>query len=219
MHETAQRLFLALQQVRGIGEIEGPSDVARAMNVTPNVITNWQTRGVSRDGMAAAEERHNIRALYLRTGVEPMFTTGTSRSKSEVMPGVPVIGEARLGDRGYYEVQEFAKGSDGYLRIEREPGDYALRCFGDSMRPTIKPGQYVVVKTRRKPKRRDTVVCETKDGRRMIKILNDEYDDGLVELTSINEDFKPITLDRSEIDHLYYVIGPLPADFYQPTGS
>lgn len=126
-----------------------------------------------------------------------------------------VVGEARLGDNGFFDENPYASGSDGWVQYPGRAGTYALRCKGDSMRPRIKPGEFVVVEQNGRVREGDEVVCQTTDGRRMIKILNRRFD-GMVELTSINDKHDPITLDDDEIAHMHPVAAILKPSMYYP---
>lgn len=46
-----------------------PSQLAVRLNVAPQVVTNWASRGISDKGMLEIEEATGIRALWLKTGV------------------------------------------------------------------------------------------------------------------------------------------------------
>lgn len=127
----------------------------------------------------------------------------------------PVVGEARLGDNGFFEENPYPSGSDGWVQYPGKNGTYALRCKGDSMRPRIKPGEFVVIEPSGRVHEGDEVVCQTTDGRRMIKILNRRFD-GMVELTSINDKHDPITLDDDEIAHMHSVAAILKPSMYYP---
>ncbi|MEN9316499.1 MAG: hypothetical protein RIS35_2892, partial [Pseudomonadota bacterium] len=59
---------------------------------------------------------------------------------------IPVVGTAQLGDNGHFVELEYPVGhGDGYVDIaSRDPNAYALRCRGDSMKPRIQAGEFVV---------------------------------------------------------------------------
>lgn len=65
MHITAARLMRAAKELKGA---DGPSEVARLLNVAPQMITNWMARGVSRNGMVTAERLIGCSASWLMTG-------------------------------------------------------------------------------------------------------------------------------------------------------
>ncbi len=129
--------------------------------------------------------------------------------------GIPVVGTAQLGDDGYWLEMEFPVGhGDGWVRYPaRDPNAYALRCKGDSMRPRIKNGEFVVVEPNTPFKPGHDVLVRDKRGRAMVKVFNFERD-GSIEVGSVNEDHKAITLTLEEIDKIHRVVAVLSPDAY-----
>lgn len=121
----------------------------------------------------------------------------------------PVVGYVMGGDRGYYDELAYATGhGEGYVRYPtRDRNTYALRVRGDSMRPRLQPGEYVVVAPNHQVAPGDEVVVKTTDGRVLVKKLGARRS-GLVELQSVNEtDHPPISLEETEILFMHYVAG------------
>lgn len=129
--------------------------------------------------------------------------------------GVPVVGTAQLGDDGYWLETEHPTGhGEGFVQYPtKDQNAYALRVKGDSMRPRIKPGEFVVIEPNHAVVPGDEVMVKTKDGRSMVKLLGSRRN-GLVELLSINEDHRPITLDEAQVDKMHYVGGIIKASLY-----
>lgn len=75
MHETAERLYFCAKQLRGIS---GQSELARALNVSPQMVKNWESRGISFEGMLKAERELGCRAVWLWTGQGTAQTSGAS---------------------------------------------------------------------------------------------------------------------------------------------
>lgn len=128
---------------------------------------------------------------------------GTNASE----PRIPVVANVQFGDEGYWQDTEHPTGhGEGFIVYPtRDKNAYALRGKGDSMRPRIKPGEYVVILPGHQIAMGDEVMVQTKNGRSMIKQLGSRRN-GTVELISINEnDHRPITLEESEIVKMHYV--------------
>jgi phage repressor protein C with HTH and peptisase S24 domain len=127
----------------------------------------------------------------------------------------PVVGTAQLGDDGYWLELDFPVGhGDGFvLYPSRDPNAYAVRCKGDSMRPRIKPGEFAVLAPNHAFIPGDEILLKDLRGRAMIKVFNFERD-GLVELASINEDHRPITIDKEQIAVMHYVEAICKASLY-----
>lgn len=60
-----KRLFQAAEEKHGITT---PGELARRLNLSPQTVNNWGIRGISREGMLAAEEQLGISALWLKQG-------------------------------------------------------------------------------------------------------------------------------------------------------
>lgn len=123
-------------------------------------------------------------------------------------PGVPVVGTAKLGDDGNFCELEYPVGhGDG--RIDwpsRDPNAYALRCKGDSMKPRIRHGEYVVVEPNHAVSPGDEVLVKSKDGRVMVKQLA-YIRDGMVYLDSVNEMHPRLSIQQDQLDAFHYVAG------------
>jgi phage repressor protein C with HTH and peptisase S24 domain len=127
----------------------------------------------------------------------------------------PVVGTAQLGSDGYWLELDYPVGhGDGFVRYpSRDPNAYALRCKGDSMRPRIKPGEFIVVEPNHAYAPGEEVVIKDRAGRVMVKVFNFNRG-GVVEFSSINEDHKPITLETNEIEYIHYVAGIFKPSLY-----
>jgi phage repressor protein C with HTH and peptisase S24 domain len=130
---------------------------------------------------------------------------------------IPVVGTAQLGDDGYWHEQEFPVGhGDGHVRYySDDPNCYALRVKGDSMRPRIKPGEFVVVEPNAATAPGDEVLVKVRDGRRMVKILHSRRN-GQLELYSVNDLHRPLTLDEEQVEAVHRVLGIAPPMLYFP---
>ncbi|EAB3658217.1 helix-turn-helix domain-containing protein [Salmonella enterica] len=121
---------------------------------------------------------------------------------------VPIIGGAQLGNGGHWTNMQYPVGfGDGYINWPtRDPDAYAVRCTGDSMKPRIKDGEYVVIEPNHQFLPGDEVLVVTKDERAMVKTFLYERD-GEVMVMSINEEHLPIRFSLSEIESIHYVAG------------
>jgi phage repressor protein C with HTH and peptisase S24 domain len=130
---------------------------------------------------------------------------------------IPVVGTAQLGDDGFWAELEFPVGhGEGYVQyFSTDPNAYALRVKGDSQRPRIKPGEFVVVEPNTSVSPGDEVVVKVKDGRRMVKILQSRRN-GQLELYSVNDLHRPITLDEEQVEDVHYVAGIAKPSLYIP---
>jgi phage repressor protein C with HTH and peptisase S24 domain len=77
IHETMSRVYQAAKELRGI---EGPAEVARLLNESPQLINNWERRGVSSSGLLKIALTLGCRAAWLSTGEGSMIETATDHS-------------------------------------------------------------------------------------------------------------------------------------------
>ena len=121
---------------------------------------------------------------------------------------VPVVGSAKFGDNGYRAELEYPVGhGDGFVEFpSRDKQAYALRCIGDSMRPRIKDGEFVVIYPTHAPHPGDEVLVKTTDGRVMVKELAYIRDD-VMTLLSVNEAHGKMNIPLHEVEQCHYVAG------------
>lgn len=105
MHETARRLFEAIQTISK-GQVDGfasPGAVGAYIGVAPAVITNWKKRGISKDGRLDVNAKHGINPYWLETGEGEMLSgaaantidvEATDVTNRRALPGATAQAEA-----------------------------------------------------------------------------------------------------------------------------
>lgn len=68
IHHSAERLYAAVAALRGV---RGQSAVARLLNVSPQILGNWEVRGVSQGGAIAVEALLGVPANWVLSGQVP----------------------------------------------------------------------------------------------------------------------------------------------------
>lgn len=128
-----------------------------------------------------------------------------------------VVGMAQLGDNGFWADIEYPVGhGDGSINWPTtDPDAYAIECSGDSMRPRIKHGEYVIVEPNHPIQPGEEVLVKSKDGRVMVKELAYKAG-GRYTLLSVNEAHGKIVLHEDEIDKMHYVAGIAKKSMWQP---
>jgi phage repressor protein C with HTH and peptisase S24 domain/DNA-binding XRE family transcriptional regulator len=128
-----------------------------------------------------------------------------------------VVGMAQLGDNGFWADIEYPVGhGDGHINWPTDdPDAYAIECSGDSMRPRIKHGEFVIVEPNHPIQPGDEVMVKSKDGRVMVKELAYKAV-GRYTLLSINEAHGKITLHEDEIEKMHYVAGIAKLSMWHP---
>lgn len=151
---------------------------------------------------------------------------GLERSKDNHRAGrakdgrVPVVGNAQLGNEGYFEALDFPPGhGDGYLNIHSDdPDAYGLKVTGDSMLPRIKNGEFVLIEPNKSYFSGDEVMVRTVAGRTMIKEFI-YLRDGMYRLDSVNAEHMPIHIAESEVLEIHLVGGILKSSRFLHSAS
>lgn len=193
------------------------SELARAIGISYQAVKKVReglSSQFSTDNNIAAARRLGVNSDWLATGkgqrvAPPAVAEEHSIYLTKPMhPGVPVVGTAQLGDEGHFVELQYPVGhGDG--RIDwptRDPNAYALRCKGDSMKPRIRHGEYVIVEPNHAVVPGDEVLVKAKDGRVMVKQLA-YVRDGMVYLDSVNEQHPRISILQEDIEAFHFVAG------------
>lgn len=124
----------------------------------------------------------------------------------------PVVGMAQLGDNGFWAELETPVGfGDGHIPFPaKSPNAYALRCSGDSMKPRIKNGEFVIVDPSLPVAPGDEVLVKASDGRVMVKELLYIRDNN-VHLMSVNEAHGKLSIPLSGVECLHRIAGIMPS--------
>lgn len=124
---------------------------------------------------------------------------------------VAIVGIGQGGPDGYISINDYAAGDgDGYIyTYSPDPDAYGIRVRGDSMRPRIKSGEYIVAEPNIEAQPGDDVVVRRKDGRALVKELL-WIRDGEASLGSINNGIPPITMQMNEIESIHRLAAIVP---------
>lgn len=114
---------------------------------------------------------------------------------------VPLLGFAQAGAGGHFDDSGFPAGKgwdEVALPSASDEHAYALEISGDSMKPTYRDGDVIVVSPGTPIRRGDRVVVKTSGGEVMVKELK-RRTAKLLELASINPAHADRTLDADEV--------------------
>ena len=120
---------------------------------------------------------------------------------------VPIVGMARAGADGFFDEAGFPVGADETVRFPDLGEDrvYALEIAGDSMEPTYRAGDVVIVQPGAAVRRGDRIVVRTRAGEVMAKVLG-RKNDQTIELISLNLAHKPRELPVAEVDWIARIL-------------
>jgi phage repressor protein C with HTH and peptisase S24 domain len=165
MHETTERLYLA---ARILKKTEGQSAVARLLNTSPQTVKNWESRGVSRQGMIDAQRLIGCRSTWIETGEGEMVDSPASSLLPEDSALIPIslsdhpdlVEVPRVkfklsaGVSGFAIDVEQGNGKPIFFRDDwfkvngyRPEKLFAVRIYGQSMEPRLWEGDLVVINT------------------------------------------------------------------------
>lgn len=118
-----------------------PADIARAMNISQQTLKNWESRGISKEGLIAAEGAFGCTAVWLETGEGEKLVTQTkhqtTRIPSKQNPEDSNISEAThpehiqavielmysVDERGMRKIRDAAEDAiDRYRALQKELG-------------------------------------------------------------------------------------------------
>lgn len=159
----------------------------------------------------------DVHPLWLKNGDErfiPEWMGGKALPENHFTDGptlgnfsaIPVVGSAQLGDNGHWSALDYPVGfGDGLITYpSRDKNAYALRCVGDSMKPRIRDGEFVIVEPNSEPIPGDEILLKTQDGRVMVKTLLYQRDDK-IHVMSVNEAHPPQAFALADIDKIHLV--------------
>jgi phage repressor protein C with HTH and peptisase S24 domain len=165
-----------------------PTTFNKSKRITPDGRQRWpSTESVSKS-LAATN-----------TGVETFVELIEGTGKA--MRNVPLIGLAQAGNGGFFDDAGFpaGKGWDEIAAVAvNDEHAYALQISGDSMKPTYRSGDVIIVSPAAQVRKGDRVVVKTKDGEVMAKELRRKTAKS-IELASINPSHRDRTFQVKDI--------------------
>lgn len=222
MHPTVIRLLdYARKATKGSPKaVSDFVDLQGLLDVTSAVMTNWKSRGVSKDGALKAERMLGCAANWLLTGEGDEEASKRHRSSGAVtevdqnyLPGfealsIPVMAQAGAMGRG--EEQMSDEVVVGRLTVSPQWVSRTLKPltdiknlrfihgYGDSMQPTFQDGDILLVDSGVKDPDIDGVYVMEANGRIYIKRVRQRLD-GKYEISSDNATVKTVdVLDGSQ---------------------
>jgi hypothetical protein len=200
MHPQMTRLYKIALESHGI---RGPAALARALNATPQTVTNWETRGISRQGLLVAQSKLKVAAEWLEHGVGAALV----QDSPSVLPAS--LGTTRIPvmDANTYKV---GAGFDStnpleYLMTDLEvsPKSFALGIVDLSMATEFSPGDRVIIDPDVNPMPGDYVAAVVGSQPMMFRKYRPrgESDDGTIfELAPLNDDYPK---HRSDLERIH----------------
>src|SRR6266850_2584987 len=127
---------------------------------------------------------------------------------ARTMQSVPLLGLAQAGSGGHFDDSGFPAGrgwDEVALPQASDEHAYALEISGDSMKPTYRDGDIIVVSPGTPIRRGDRVVVKTTGGEVMVKELKRRTAKTL-ELQSLNPNHVDRTLAATDVDWIARIV-------------
>mgnify|MGYP001270295596 FL=1 len=201
-HSQIWRAIDALAAKRGLSA----SGLARAAGLDPTTFN--KSKRQSADGRARWPSTESIaRALTAAEASWDEFAALLAGHAGAVGRAIPIVGMARAGADGFFDENGFPVGADETVHFPDLGDDrvYALEIAGDSMEPTYRAGDIVVVQPGAAVRRGDRIVVRTRAGEVMAKVLG-RRNDQMIELISLNPAHAPRELPTAEIDWIARIV-------------
>ena len=190
MHESARRLYEAVSVISK-GKSTAQGEVAVFVGITPQVLNNWESRGVSKQGRLALHKLHGINPDWIDTGEGEMLQV--ARSPASVNDPAPPIDLENNPDYPAVRRVKFklSAGASGFgIEYSDEEGApivfqrqwyearglrpeklFAVKVANGSMEPGLYHDDTVVVNTESREPKDGVVFAVNYEGEMVIKRL------------------------------------------------
>ena len=176
-----------------------PSGLAKRAGLDPTTFN--KSKRTLLDGRLRWPSTESISKILDATGASiEEFVALMGKTAPRLKP-VPIIGLAQAGAGGYFDDGGFpvGKGWDEVLFPDLpDEHVYALEVSGESMMPTYRDGDRIVVSPTAPVRRGDRVVLKTKDGEIMAKELRRQTAK-TIELRSLNPEHEDRTFSINDV--------------------
>lgn len=212
IHPTMARIFERTGK--------SPSEIASAINASPQSVTNWSKRGISKAGAVDIAEKFGLSVDWILTGNSPLIDVQTLGS----LQVMPVINQKELefeGDRLEYSyhdevyvtesdkeplvLESSTEPSKMKKSIARKAGASVSHIFsynleGDSMSPKIMDKACVTADTSKKVIKDGKIYLFRHGVMRRTKYLYNRPDGGLLIRSENKEEYPDEIVPKDEMD-------------------
>lgn len=194
MHESMKRLYEAARILKGA---ETPTEVAKLLDTTPQVLNNWERRGISKEGLLTAQEAIGCRAEWVKKGIGLMvgFATGHGLEGCDIATGsdavsndtvrtnsrlrthrLPLLTWEQVGKVGIVPMESLDIASFMESPFQSSDTSFLLELGSESMIPEYRAGEVIQVDPLVVPRHGDDVVALFLSGRSTFRRLVDSED-------------------------------------------
>jgi phage repressor protein C with HTH and peptisase S24 domain len=195
---THHQIWTALDRLAERSDLS-PSGLAKKSGLDPTTFN--KSKRITPDGRARWPSTESIAKARSATGASVESFVSLIGESNGTAQAVPLIGFAEAGTGGYFDDGGFPVGK-GWDEIAfpavTDEHAYALEISGESMQPTYRDGDVIIVSPAAPVRRGDRVVVKTKNGEVMVKELKRQTAKQ-VELKSLNADHPERTLPLEDV--------------------
>jgi phage repressor protein C with HTH and peptisase S24 domain len=195
---THAQIWTALDRLAARAKLS-PSGLAKRSGLDPTTFN--RSKRITPDGRPRWPSTESIAKALAATGTGVDTFVSLIADNATPTQAVPLIGFAEAGAGGYFDDGGFPVGK-GWDEIAfpavNDEHAYALEISGDSMMPSYRDGDVIIVSPAAPIRRGDRVVVKTKDGEVMCKELKRQTQK-LIELKSLNANHGERTLSTDEV--------------------
>ena len=196
---THNQIWTAIDRLAGRAKLT-PSGLAKKAGLDPTTFN--KSKRVTPEGRPRWPSTESVAKALAATGTKvDIFVNLITDNGKVALSNVPLIGFAEAGASGYFDDRGFPldKGWEetDFTSVTDEHA-YALKISGDSMKPTYRGGDIIVVSPAAQVRKGDRVVVKTKDGEVMVKELKRKTSKS-IELKSLNSEHRDRTLSISDV--------------------
>jgi len=195
---THAQIWTALDRLAARSKLS-PSGLAKRSGLDPTTFN--RSKRITPDGRPRWPSTESIAKALAATSTGVDTFVSLIADNATPTQAVPLIGFAEAGAGGYFDDGGFPVGK-GWDEIAfpavNDEHAYALEISGDSMLPSYRDGDVIIVSPAAPIRRGDRVVVKTKDGEVMCKELKRQTQK-LIELKSLNATHGERTLSTEDV--------------------
>ena len=195
---THSQIWTAIDRLAARAKLTA-SGLAKKSGLDPTTFN--KSKRITPDGRARWPSTESIAKALAATGASVESFVSLIGESNGTAQAVPLIGFAEAGSGGFFDDGGFPVGK-GWDEIAfpavTDEHAYALEISGESMQPTYRDGDVIIVSPAAPVRRGDRVVVKTKSGEVMVKELKRQTAKQ-VELKSLNADHPERTLSLEEV--------------------
>ena len=202
---THSQIWTALDRLAARAKLS-PSGLAKRSGLDPTTFN--KSKRITPDGRARWPSTESIAKALSATSVSVESFVSLIGESNGAAQAIPLIGLAEAGASGYFDDAGFPVGK-GWDEIAfpgvTDERAYALEISGDSMLPTYRDGDVIIVSPAAPVRRGDRVVVKTASGEIMVKELKRQTAKQ-IELRSLSADHPERTLTLEDVAWLARVV-------------